>query len=70
MPGQKVFLTDQARTNSMNAGSALYEPWVVETWRRHSESIGGPAIAEAVRKNLLDPLGAKQRAYHESKRKN
>jgi hypothetical protein len=69
MPGEKVFNTDLERNEIMNTRGAVYEPWVVETWRRHSESIGGPAIAESFRKNLLDPLGAKQVAYHKPKRK-
>lgn len=33
--------------------SSPFAPWVVESWRRHSEAIGGPAIAEEIRKNLL-----------------
>jgi len=30
--------------------------------RRLSESVGGPAIAEQFRRNLLDPAGARQAA--------
>lgn len=47
--------------NQVKLGGWAYpfEPWVVETWRRRSEEIGGPAIAAAFRKNLTDPEGAR-----------
>ena len=61
MPGRKVFNSREERIALWKKG-AIIEPWVVETWRQHSEAIGGPAIAELFRKNLIDPDGARQAA--------
>jgi len=61
MPGRKVFNSREEQIALWKKG-AFFEPWVVETWRRHSEAIGGPAIAAQFRKNLIDPDGARQAA--------
>ena len=62
MPGQKVVFTEKQREFSQKFWAYPYEPWVIETWRRHSESVDGPAIAAQWRKNLLDPRGAEKAA--------
>ncbi len=36
----------------MSEISSPYAKWVVKGWAAHSKSIGGPAIAEAFRRNL------------------
>ena len=66
MNGQQVFLTEQDRKNHEEKYlrgetnfAYPFEPWVIETWRRHSENIGASAIAEQWRKNLQNPSGAK-----------
>ena len=76
MPGKQVFLTKEQEQKHLEnyeatktGWSTPYQPWVVETWRRHSESIGGPAIAAEFRKNLLDSEGARRAAGLKTKRK-
>ena len=34
--------------------SSPFAPWVVESWRKYSEAIGGPEIAAEMRKNMVE----------------
>jgi hypothetical protein len=68
MPGEKVFHTDQERIEIMTKRSAVYEPWVAETMKRLSESVGGPGIADKWRRVLTDPQGAKQAQFKRRRR--
>ena len=59
MFGKQVLLTDQDRIDyqlKFEKGdvnwATPFEPWVIETWKKHSNSINGSKIADAFRNNL------------------
>ena len=68
MPGRAIFLTESQRLQIYQDYHMLprgrpdrpwsawpYEPWVIETWKLHSQETGGPEIAARVRHNLTHP---------------
>jgi hypothetical protein len=61
MPGQQVFHTQEEYVKIWEKRQAVFQPWVVETWRRHCEAIGAGPIAEKWRQALRDPAGVRRR---------
>ena len=41
--------------------------WVLETWKKHSEEIGGPEIARKFRENLSNPKETRKKTFKKTK---
>lgn len=52
-----------------NGWSVPFSPWVLESWKAHSEAIGGAEVAARLRENLSNPQAARDRAMHTEEQK-